>query len=374
MKRVNKVLIVGGGIAGLTAAIALAKNGIAAEVAEITACGEPIGAAITITGQALQALAAVDLLEACKELGCVNPLTGRSYDPAGVLLSDGTHGAQQRPSAVSIYRPILAELLRTKALAAGCELRFNSSVRALAQDPDGVSAEFTDGRTARYDLVIGADGVHSAVRGLVFGNAVRPLPAGQTAIRWMAEGPPIDGPTMVYRAPSVYLLSIPLAKQNFIYVTTVSNFEPAKHVDDNEARAILAAQLACFTAPYVVELARRLTPRSRVIVRPFEWLLMPDPWFRGRVLLIGDAAHATTAHLASGGGMALEDAVVLSECLAAAHSVPTGLAAFMRRRFERAQLVVETSVKIIELEKGGTPPNIIDSFRMAAFKRLAAPY
>jgi 2-polyprenyl-6-methoxyphenol hydroxylase-like FAD-dependent oxidoreductase len=154
----------------------------------------------------------------------------------------------------------------------------------------------------------------------------------------------------------------------------VANGEPADPVDDKAARALLARQLAQFTAPYVAALAQRLHARSKVIVRPYEWLLVADPWYRGRVLLIGDAAHAPTGQIASGGGMALEDAVVLGDILPTTESIPIALAAFMARRFERVRLLVDASVAIGQLERDGREPAFINDYRAGVFKRLATPY
>jgi 2-polyprenyl-6-methoxyphenol hydroxylase-like FAD-dependent oxidoreductase len=84
--------------------------------------------------------------------------------------------------------------------------------------------------------------------------------------------------------------------------------------------------------------------------RPLEAILLPKPWYRGRVVLIGDAAHATTPHLASGAGMAIEDGIVLADELSRTDSVDAGLARFMERRFDRGKLVVENSLRLGEIE------------------------
>jgi len=299
---------------------------------------------------------------------------GRDAFLSGKPIGDSPPGSREAPAAVSIFRPVLSELLSKQARRHGARLRYSVSVKTLVQIDDGVVAEFTDGTQGRYDLVVGADGIRSEVRRLAIADDIQPHHARQTSVRWMAKGPPIDGPHMLYCAPTITLLSIPLPLQNFIYVATVSNGCLTEHVDSDKARAILAEQLAAFTAPYVVELAKRLTPASDVVVRPFEWLLVPYPWFRGRVLLIGDAAHATTPYLAAGGGMAMEDAVVLAECLATAASVKVGLEAFMKRRFERVRQVVDSSAAISKLEQEGASPSTIYARRNAAIRQLAEPY
>ena len=102
--------------------------------------------------------------------------------------------------------------------------------------------------------------------------------------------------------------------------------------------------------------------------------LLPSPWHRGRVAVIGDAAHTTTPHLATGAGIAIEDAVVLAELLAAELPLPVLLEQFMARRFDRCRLVVETAVKLGEMEKDKTIP-IQSHFDLmgATFRKLAEP-
>lgn len=94
-------------------------------------------------------------------------------------------------------------------------------------------------------------------------------------------------------------------------------FRERQRLDEVGAHRTVREILQTFTAPFVVELRKRLTDDTRVLVDDYDWLLLQEPWHRGRVVLIGDSAHATTAHLASGGGMAIEDAVVLGQEVAA---------------------------------------------------------
>ena len=108
--------------------------------------------------------------------------------------------------------------------------------------------------------------------------------------------------------------------------------------------------------------------------RPLEWLLLPAPWHSGRAVLIGDAVHATTPHMASGAGMAAEDGLVLAEEIARHDDVDEALAAFNERRFERARLVVENSVRIGEIEMSGG--NQMDANKMlgSTMQKLHEPY
>ena len=101
---------------------------------------------------------------------------------------------------------------------------------------------------------------------------------------------------------------------------------------------------------------------------------MPAPWHRGRVALIGDAVHATTPHMASGAGLAVEDGLVLAEELAAADNVEAGLTAFAARRMERARMVVENSVKVGEIEMTGGDQVQANEMLGGTMARLKEPY
>lgn len=107
--------------------------------------------------------------------------------------------------------------------------------------------------------------------------------------------------------------------------------------------------------------------------RPLEALRLPAPWHVGRVLLIGDAAHPTTPYLSSGAGIAVEDAIVLAEELASAGSVPEALESFQLRREARCRLVVESSIRIGELEQEGAPPEERSAIIDHALARLTEP-
>jgi 2-polyprenyl-6-methoxyphenol hydroxylase-like FAD-dependent oxidoreductase len=120
------------------------------------------------------------------------------------------------------------------------------------------------------------------------------------------------------------------------------------------------------------ELRDNLTVDSPIIVRPLEAMLLPRPWYAGRTLLIGDAAHSTTPHLASGAGIAVEDALVLAETLDECGSVGDAFARFMDRRWERCRMVVETSVQIGALQQQGAPPDQVKAVIADAEMRLRA--
>ncbi|HVO47036.1 MAG TPA: FAD-dependent monooxygenase, partial [Steroidobacteraceae bacterium] len=136
----------------------------------------------------------------------------------------------------------------------------------------------------------------------------------------------------------------------------------------------LAQLLGAFSAPMVAESRRNLGAHSHVVYRPLEAMLMPQPWYRGRVLLVGDAAHATTPHLAAGAGMGIEDAIVLAEELRAGDSLPEALQRFQQRRWERCRMVVENSLRLGEIEATGGSQEEHAQLMRDSMMALAAPF
>lgn len=382
MACVSNTLIVGGGPAGLTAAVALRLKGVACDLVELTPSGRPDGAALTLMGRAVDAM---------REIGCYDDLAAQRgnvpvigdgpFDAAGrplLPVFDGPPPPLPMPNGapefLGLYRPVLSQILTDKARALGANVRFATTVTALEETPEGVRAVFNDGTVGLYDLVVGADGIRSKVRSLVFGDDVRPEFAGESVLRWMAPGPAPAASSGNYYGPRARLIGYHLPHQGLTYVAAVGKLGDGARMSPDEARELMRSLLADFSAPYAEELAKRLTDDQEVIYRPFEWLLAPDPWFRGRVLLIGDAAHATTAHMGQGGGMAIEDAVVLAQELDRASDLPSALAAFMQRRFERAKLVVDTSVTLCRMEEAGATPPELMMHGMPAFAKLSEAY
>jgi 2-polyprenyl-6-methoxyphenol hydroxylase-like FAD-dependent oxidoreductase len=371
---ISNALIIGGGIAGLSAAITLSKAGVQCDVLEIA--DAPLGSSIGISGRAADALAELGVYDECYATSSVwdeRSSAGTFWDAAGNMISR----VPDRPSwpgaktALGIYRPIMLELFEQKAKSLGS--RIHRGVKAIKIEPSksGPSVTLSDGQVNRYDLVIGADGIWSSTRREVFPDAPTPEYAGQMSIRWMAPGPAVaDEGFYMGSAGRVGFYYMP---QDLVYVPAViASPHPIRPTAD-ELFTLFDNLLASFTAPAIVELRRRLTREANLICRPFEWVLVSEPW-RDGVLLIGDAAHATTAHMGMGGGMAIEDSVVLGQCIAGAGSLDEAVTQFMARRFNRVRTVVETSVAISKGEQTGAPLSERMRLTKDAFAVLAEAY
>jgi 2-polyprenyl-6-methoxyphenol hydroxylase-like FAD-dependent oxidoreductase len=374
MPCVSTCLIVGGGIAGLSASIALSRAGVQCDVVELAA--EPLGASLGISGRAAEALAELGVYDAC--YAEATPFTAEStaltmMGPDGTVISAGPQRPAAHPgakTAIGIYRPVLLAKLAAEAERLGVTIRRGLTAKSIDDQPDAAHVTLSNGEQQEYDLVVGADGIGSATRASVFPDA-RPTYAGQMSLRWMAPGPAVQ-PEGWYFGP-LGRLGFYHLPQGMVYMPAVITSPEPVWLNDEDARALLERLLDSYTAPAVVELRSRLSPGSEVIGRPFEWILLPQ-WHRGRTLLIGDAAHATTAHLGQGGGMALEDAVVLGQCIAAASSLDEAFRTFMTRRFDRTRTVVESSVALSRLEIGGAPRSANVELMGKALQALSQPY
>ncbi len=353
MAAVQRVLIVGAGIGGLTQAIALRERGIAADVVELEA--RVLGVGITLTGSTLRALDRVGLAAGCAERGF-----GFNF----FLVSDGAGNPQSKnplppsvsglPAAVGVQRPVFAEFMTSVATAKGAAIRSGLTIEHMHDDGAGVDVRFTDGSSGRYDLVVGADGVFSSIRKRLFGDDYEPIYVGQGVYRLMTERHPAIDQLHVFVGPKLKAGFIPLSHDSMYLFTTMS-YPPHTRIDQSKTHLILKDLLKDFTAPIVVEVRERMRSPEKVIWRPFENTLVPSPWYRGRVVLIGDAAHTMTPHLTAGGGMAIEDAVILAEMLARETALPAALDAFMARRFERVRTACDISLEICKLEQATEP-------------------
>lgn len=350
-----KVLIVGGGVGGMSAAIALRRIGAAVNLIDINPKWGMLGAGLTITGPTLRAF---------RQLGVLDGIKAHGYTGEGIQVRDYASGDPIRlldtpmpadagaPGSGGIMRPRLHEVLAARLEEAGVPVRLGLTVDALNQDVSGVDVVFSDGSTGRYDLVLGADGVMSKVRRLIIPDAPPAEYTGQNV--WRVTVP---RPASVERR--TYFLGGPL-KVGF---TPVSDSEMYMFVLETAPKtfrdeANLHVPLKAMLKDYGGDVARvrdALTENAHIVFRPLEAFHLPPPWYRGRVLLIGDSAHPTTPQLASGAGMAIEDALVLEDLLAASQDVPQVLAAFMARREQRCRMIVDGSIQIGHLEQTRAP-------------------
>jgi 2-polyprenyl-6-methoxyphenol hydroxylase-like FAD-dependent oxidoreductase len=371
--KANKVLIVGGGIAGMCAAIELRKRGAQVDLVEIDPHWRVYGAGITLSGPTLRAFTEVGVIDAIMERGwCADgvDICTAEGQKIGELPTPRT-GRPDVPGGGGILRPMLARILRHHTLASGTAVRCGTSFRSTEPDGDGVIVAFTDGRAERYDLVIGADGLHSKVREAVFPEAAKPKYTGQGSWRAVVPRPAEITRAAMFMGPKIKAGVNPVSKEE-MYLFVTEPRDTAEFIDETRWRETLRALLAPFGGP-VGDIRDGLNAKSRIVYRPFFGLLMAPPWNRGRVVLIGDAVHSTTPHLASGAGIGIEDAIVLAQELERVGDVEQALATFTARRYPRCRTVVENSLRLGEMEVAGASKEEHAQLMRSTMAALLAP-
>lgn len=344
MSEVNKVLVVGGGIGGLCAAIALRRQGVAVDLVEIKSDWTVYGVGIIQQSNVVREMARLGVLDRYLDAAYAFEDVG-IYDLQGSPLAriPGQRLAgPQYPANVGISRLALHQVLSSTAIELGAEVRLGLSVDAFDQDEEGVDVTFTDGSRGRYALLVGADGVYSKIRGMLFGDKYTPRFTGQAVWRYNFPRDPSIDHLASYMGPGGNAGLVPLS-DNLMYMFSTSH-EPENPWYETSQLAELMRDRIANIGGLVGQLREQITDSSKVVYKPMEVLFVDEPWFKGRVLLIGDAAHATTPHLGQGAGMAIEDALVLSLELAGEGSLQAKLERFMARRFERCKFISEKSV------------------------------
>jgi 2-polyprenyl-6-methoxyphenol hydroxylase-like FAD-dependent oxidoreductase len=350
MTSVRSVLVVGGGTAGCALATLLGRADVAVEIVERKPDFTTYGSGITLQGAALRVLREVGVWEDLRRYGFEFSSLGlRSAD--GRLLAeipDTRTGGPDLPATLGAYRPKLAEVLSAAAVDAGAKVRLGATVESFMQDADGLDVMFSDGDTGRYDLLVGADGVRSQIRGQL-GIDVAPQPAGMGIWRVHARRPAeVERTDLVYDGPC-YIAGYCPTGPDTLYAYLVEKAQVRSAETPPEQKVAAMRELAAaYHGPWDA-IREDITDAERINYTWFERLLVDGPWNRGRAVLIGDAAHACPPTLALGAAMALEDASVLAEMLLAADRLDQDLFdAFVTRRLPRVKAVVDGSMQLVE--------------------------
>jgi 2-polyprenyl-6-methoxyphenol hydroxylase-like FAD-dependent oxidoreductase len=246
-----------------------------------------------------------------------------------------------------MYRPDLARILVDRAHKAGAKVRFGTALTSLTQDEDGVDVTSADGSTQRYDLVIGADGVRSWTRHQL-GIALETVPTGMGIWRAFVPRPASVTRTDLVYGGQCYIAGYCPTGKDTMYAYLVEKAQDRSALTPDESLAVMHQLSEAYHGPWD-EIRESLTDPTTVNYTRFESHILPAPWNRGRVVVIGDAAHTCPPTLAQGAAQALEDASVLSELLSAHHAVTDDLwREFADRRVPRATAVVEASVQLAQ--------------------------
>jgi 2-polyprenyl-6-methoxyphenol hydroxylase-like FAD-dependent oxidoreductase len=371
---ITTALVVGGGIGGMATAVSLAERGVAVDLIDLDPEWRVYGAGITITGPTLRAYRRLGMLDPIKRQGAITSVTRLfRFDGTHMLDLDEPVIEEGLPATGGIMRPVLHHIMQARVRELAIPVRLGMTVDALDNDDEGVAVRFSDGSAQRYDLVVGADSVFSRVRELAFPHMGPAQPTGQGCWRISIAKPPgLDAAEFFLGHDNP--CGITACGPDMVYMWMLTAHEEREtYRDEEELFVALKALLADFggNAGWIRD---NMTRKDWINYRPLVAVLQPQDWFNGRVVLLGDAVHATTPHLASGAGMAVESGIVLAEELAKADNVEKALRAYQDRRFDRCRDVIETSVAVGRLQLEHGDPRIHAEMLQGALGRLNEPF
>jgi salicylate hydroxylase len=337
------ITVIGGGIGGLTCALALRQRGASVTVLEQAQQITEVGAGIQVSPNGLRVIEA---------LGLGDDLASRCVQGQAVSLRNGSTGAEVARLDLSrlppdqryffVHRADLVDLLSATARAAGVQVRLLQRVDTLVPG-NRPRIVLATGDCRETDLAIGADGIHSAVRP-VLNAAQRPFFTGQVA--WRCIVPNITGHpphARVHMGPGRHMVTYPLRDGTLLNVVAVE--ERAQWAAESWSQKDDADNLRKAFAGFDAEVHQILSQANA----PGVWGLFRHPvaarWHGPSVALLGDAAHPTLPFLAQGANMAMEDAWVLADALAQAPDKEVGLAAYQQRRKARVTRVIDAASK-----------------------------
>jgi 2-polyprenyl-6-methoxyphenol hydroxylase-like FAD-dependent oxidoreductase len=351
MSKIRRVLVVGGGVGGLTAASAFARRGVDVVLIERRPTFDVPGVGLGQPANALRIYDALGVLPAILGSGfsydhmCI-------FDPNRELIVRHKFllGDARIPAFCALSRRRLHDILLAAAQAAGVDVRCGLTAQDIHDGPDGVTVVFSDGRTETFDLLAGFDGIRSATRQYLMGTAFVPRPSGYGA--WRLQVPRRDGVRGMEFLQGIGSKTgaMPLA-DDLMYLFHIRPESPDAVFDRADFPELFRQRLAPYGS-YVADIRASLDADSDIVYSPIEPMMLPWPWFRGRVVIGGDAAHVFPPHLTQGAAMAAEDGYVLArEVLDEGGPLEARLMRYSQMRYARCAFVYTFSQQWMDEEQ-----------------------
>lgn len=359
-----KALIIGAGIGGLSAAIALRKAGMETTVFERARELKEIGAGLSLAPNATNELGLTDALQgigAPVRVGEIRTWRGQLLSRLPVWQLDEKIGAQ----TVAVHRADLQKVLLQELGDGG--MRLGASCTSFGQDETGMRAFFTDGTEERADLLVGADGLHSTIRQGLLGDGA-PRYAGYTA--WRAVVAPEDeivpaGEALEVWGTGVRFICAPIGRRRVYWAVSKNAPEGERDIPAANLKNTLLELCAGWLKP-VEELIAATDTAAILRTDTYDRDPIGKRWGEGRVTLLGDAAHPMTPDLGQGACQAIEDALALARCLKEREAIEAALELYEAQRTRRTAMIVRGSRRIARIAQLQNP--LACSLRNVALK------
>lgn len=352
----KQIVIAGGGIGGLAAALACTRQGVSVRLLERASQLSEVGAGIQIGPNVTRILQAWGLGDALAQVAAFpGRLQARDAQTGQVLgnlrLGERVQAIYGAPYA-TIHRADLQALLHAAALAAGVQVRLGQAVQGWRETAEGLQVNTTDGLSVQADALVGADGVWSAVRQQLLGDAPARF-SGHVAYRALVAQADLpvhlrSDEVTVWMGPRLHVVHYPVRSGQWLNLVAIVQGDQAAQADvwdsAGHTQALMQAMGSVVTDLHerlaTVPAWRRWDLHDRAPVNAASQMA------QGRVALLGDAAHPMRPYLAQGAGMAIEDALVLAQCLSAeAGSVTARLQAYAEQRWARNARVQARAIR-----------------------------
>ncbi|MQY10189.1 2-heptyl-3-hydroxy-4(1H)-quinolone synthase [Streptomyces sp. RB5] len=346
----RRVLIVGGGITGGVLALALRKQGVAVVLVDLRNDLGGVGHGITLQGNALKAFKAVGIYDRLAE-------HAYAFDKVRLRRADGSlmaeidtppMGGADLPPTMGALRGDLADIIAADLPKAGVDVRLGATVTAFEDKGTSVTVQLSDGTQETVDLLVGADGIRSKVRGMC-GITDEPTPVGMGIWRTVARRPEaMDCSELYYGGPKYKAGYTPISDE-LCYAFLIEGNLDRSFIGEGPRGAVLKERGQGYGGIWG-QVRDSIADDAIVNYQWIEAMRVDAPWYRGRTIIIGDAAHACPPLIAQGAAMCAEDAVVLAEMLTCGDEIDDVLPAFMARRFPRVRMVLDNSLRLAEWE------------------------
>ena len=350
MSEINKVVIVGGGITGGVLALGLRQQGVEVVLVDLRTTLGGVGHGITLQGNALKAFDSVGLYERLEKRGFkFSHLRMKTADGHVIAeMPTPPMGGPDLPGTMGAVRGDIADILAEMVDEAGVDVRLGTTLTAIDDHGDSVTVSLSDGTEVTADLLVGADGIRSKVREMI-GIETQPHPVGMGIWRVVAKRPAAMDCSELYMGGPKFKAGYTPISDDLCYAFLLEENLDRSYIGEGPNGAELKERGQGYGGIWG-EVRDSLADDAIVNYAWIEAILVDQPWFRGRTIIVGDAAHACPPLIAQGAAMCAEDAMVLTEMFTSGDNLEDVLPAFMARRFPRVKMVLDNSLTLAEWE------------------------